>query len=186
VMTGFTPEIEQILQANIEAGYSRFINLVAESRHKTPAQVDTIAQGRVWDGGTARQIGLVDQFGGLDDALAYAAKEAKLSPDGWHAAFLGEDAGALRQLVDQFRQDGDDASEEDDSAMGRDWAGMIAMRQHQQLGAAVNDTLHLLGSGGAQAYCMECVNSGGGLASNRPSPIRQKGWLLKIMNWLAN
>jgi protease-4 len=185
VLTGFTPEIEQVLQANIEAGYSRFINLVAQSRHKTPAQVDAIAQGRVWDGGTARQIGLVDQFGGLDDALAYAAKEAKLDPDGWHAAFLGEDAGTLRQVVDQFRQDGDDASEDDDSAMGHDWAGMIAMRQRQQLGMAVNDTLHMLGSGGAQAYCLECMGNASGLVSPRPAVTGQQGWMVKIIRWIA-
>ncbi|MEY2943195.1 MAG: hypothetical protein RLY97_1209, partial [Pseudomonadota bacterium] len=54
-MTGFTPEVEKLLQANVEAGYARFIGLVAKSRGKTPAQIDAIAQGRVWDGGTARQ-----------------------------------------------------------------------------------------------------------------------------------
>ena len=49
---------------------------VAQARPR--AQVDEIGQGRVWDGGTARQLGLVDQFGGLDDALEWAAKKAKL------------------------------------------------------------------------------------------------------------
>ena len=49
-----------------------------ESRHKTPQQVDQIAQGRVWDGGTAHQIGLVDGFGGMEDAIAKAAQLAGL------------------------------------------------------------------------------------------------------------
>ncbi|HEX9805263.1 MAG TPA: signal peptide peptidase SppA, partial [Alteraurantiacibacter sp.] len=61
---GFTPETEAVLQATVEDGYRRFLSLVSESRKKTPAQIDEIAQGRVWDGGAARQIGLVDQFGG--------------------------------------------------------------------------------------------------------------------------
>ncbi len=46
------------------------------ARQDRRAQIDAIAQGRVWTGGTARQIGLVDQFGDLDDALAYAAEKA--------------------------------------------------------------------------------------------------------------
>src|SRR3546814_4623571 len=60
--------------------YGRFVGLVAQSRRKTPQQIDAIAQGRVWDGGTARQIGLVDRFGGLEEAVAEAAKLAKIDP----------------------------------------------------------------------------------------------------------
>ena len=45
-----------------------------------PARVDEIGQGRVWDGGTARQLGLVDRFGSLDDAIAEAARRAKIDP----------------------------------------------------------------------------------------------------------
>src|SRR5690606_10628115 len=60
---GLTPQAAAVLQASIESGYERFLSLVAQSRGKTREQADEIAQGRVWDGGTARQIGLVDQFG---------------------------------------------------------------------------------------------------------------------------
>ena len=52
-----------------------------QSRRKSPAEIDRIAQGRVWDGGTARQLGLVDGFGGLDDAIAKAAELAKLGDE---------------------------------------------------------------------------------------------------------
>ena len=52
-----------------------------QSRHKTPQQVDQIAQGRVWDGGTAHQIGLVDGFGGMNEAIAKAAQLAKLGDE---------------------------------------------------------------------------------------------------------
>ena len=54
------------------------LGIVAAARHKTPQQVDQIAQGRVWDGGTARQLGLVDGFGGMSDAIAKAAQLANL------------------------------------------------------------------------------------------------------------
>src|SRR5690606_9176902 len=56
---GFTPEVDGFLQATIEHEYGVFLNLVAQSRGKSAAEIDTIAQGRVWDGGTARQLGLV-------------------------------------------------------------------------------------------------------------------------------
>ena len=50
------------------------------ARRLPPARVDEIGQGRVWDGGTARQLGLVDRFGSLDDAIAEAARRARLDP----------------------------------------------------------------------------------------------------------
>ncbi|MEQ1499641.1 MAG: signal peptide peptidase SppA, partial [Novosphingobium sp.] len=94
---GISPEADAMLQANIENGYSRFIALVAKSRGKSAADVEKVAEGRVWDGGTARQNGLVDQFGGLDDALGWAAKAAKL--DSWHAEFYGTEPETLAQQL---------------------------------------------------------------------------------------
>ena len=52
-----------------------------QSRHKSPADIDRIAQGRVWDGGTARQLGLVDGFGGMDEAVAKAARTGQARQD---------------------------------------------------------------------------------------------------------
>jgi protease-4 len=63
-----------LLQRNIEEGYQTFITHVAEGRRMTVAQVDSIGQGRVWSGENAKQIGLVDEFGGLKDAIALAAE----------------------------------------------------------------------------------------------------------------
>jgi protease-4 len=58
--------------------YDDFIAKVAEGRKITPDQVDEIARGRVWTGTDAKRIGLVDEFGGLDAAIAYAAEMAKI------------------------------------------------------------------------------------------------------------
>ncbi|MFC3053115.1 signal peptide peptidase SppA [Kordiimonas pumila] len=69
---------KDIIQQNIEAGYARFINLVSKGRGMPPEAVDRIAQGRVWSGETALQLGLVDQLGGFDDAVAAAAKAANV------------------------------------------------------------------------------------------------------------
>lgn len=63
---------------SVEHIYKTFVTHVAEGRKMTFAQVDAIAQGRVWTGTQALKIGLVDKIGGLDDAIAEAAKIAKI------------------------------------------------------------------------------------------------------------
>lgn len=62
----------------VEKVYNTFVTHVAEGRKMTFAQVDSIAQGRVWSGTEALKIGLVDKIGGLNDAIAEAAKIAKV------------------------------------------------------------------------------------------------------------
>src|SRR4029077_15155973 len=81
LLRGPSPEAGQLIQTGVESTYRRFLGIVAESRHKSPADIDKIAQGRVWDGGTAHQIGLVDGFGGMQEAVAKAAEMAKLGND---------------------------------------------------------------------------------------------------------
>ena len=70
--------MSRVLQANVEAGYKRFINLVARGRDLTPEAVDAIAQGRVWLGEQALELGLVDELGNLDLAIERAAGLAQL------------------------------------------------------------------------------------------------------------
>lgn len=70
----FTKEELAYMQRSIESIYTRFVSLVAEGRDMSVSAVDEIAQGRVWAGNDALQIGLVDEIGGLTDALSYAAK----------------------------------------------------------------------------------------------------------------
>ncbi|KYP97533.1 protease 4 [Sodalis-like endosymbiont of Proechinophthirus fluctus] len=71
-------EFSQMMQLNVENGYHNFIDLVAQSRHKTPEEVDNISQGHVWIGSDAAQNGLVDQLGDFDDAASKAAELAQL------------------------------------------------------------------------------------------------------------
>jgi protease-4 len=65
---------KQLMQRSIEEGYDTFISHVAEGRKMSKAQVDSIGQGRVWTGENAKQIGLVDDFGGLKEAISMAAE----------------------------------------------------------------------------------------------------------------
>lgn len=73
--------MSKIIQMTVENGYSNFLTVVAEGRNMTTAQVDHIAQGRVWTGSDALRLGLVDNLGSLDDAIAAAAKKADVASD---------------------------------------------------------------------------------------------------------
>ena len=82
---GISPAFAELIQANIEAGYAQFIEMVAESRGMSVEAVDNIAQGRVWTGAAAKEIGLVDEIGELQAAIDAAAELAELTDfDVWH------------------------------------------------------------------------------------------------------
>jgi protease-4 len=75
------PKVGGVIQAIIDKGYRDFVGGVAAARGKSYDAIDAIAQGRVWTGRQALQRGLVDQLGGLGDAVADAAKLAGLGSD---------------------------------------------------------------------------------------------------------
>jgi protease-4 len=68
----------QMIQAEVDVTYDQFLSRVAEGRKLTKEQVNVIARGRVWTGRDALEIGLVDEIGGLTDAISYAAKKADI------------------------------------------------------------------------------------------------------------
>ncbi|MCW5213191.1 signal peptide peptidase SppA [Desulfobulbus sp. TB] len=72
-------DFRKAIQLNIEHGYQQFLEIVANGRGLDLAEVKKIAQGRVWDGATAQQFGLVDELGNLNDAIAAATKMVGLS-----------------------------------------------------------------------------------------------------------
>ena len=94
---GFTPEQFTALQNNVNRGYELFKSRVAEGRKLTAAQVENIAQGRVWLGEDAKKIGLVDEIGGLNRAIAKAASLAKCKE--YYAETWGETPSLLEQLL---------------------------------------------------------------------------------------
>ncbi|MBL4631528.1 MAG: signal peptide peptidase SppA, partial [Paraglaciecola sp.] len=72
------PKVAAIMQRGIEHGYDQFISLVADKRDMSKEEVDHIAQGRVWIGNTALELGLVDELGYLEDGVKAAAELANL------------------------------------------------------------------------------------------------------------
>ena len=154
LFAGFTPETEAILQATVESGYERFLTLVASSRKISRARADELGQGRVWDGGSARQLGLVDQFGGLDDALAYAAERAGLGKGKWHAEYLGADEDPYAPLLRRIMRDSD--SEAARNVGGGDMFALFARRESDLTARVLADLKGLLEVRGTQARCLEC------------------------------
>ncbi|WBY17503.1 signal peptide peptidase SppA [Erythrobacteraceae bacterium WH01K] len=147
---GFTPEVDSILQSSISDGYTDFIRLVATSRNLSEEQADRIGQGRVWDGGTARQIGLVDQYGGLDEAAEWVAAQAGVVDDGWHLTFLGDGEATYDTLLRSL------VMPEAAQAVPQDVFALMANRQAGTLDRLEADASRLLTTRGMQAYCLEC------------------------------
>ncbi|MCM2680803.1 signal peptide peptidase SppA [Echinimonas agarilytica] len=79
VTRALPPTFENLIQQNIEHGYRKFLSLVADHREMTFEEVDNVAQGRVWSGLRAKELGLVDEFGDLNAAISDAAELAGLS-----------------------------------------------------------------------------------------------------------
>ena len=74
----FSASAAERMNAMMDEVYENFIGLVAQSRHMTLTQADAVARGRVWTGRQAKAKGLVDDLGGLDTALDYAAQQLKV------------------------------------------------------------------------------------------------------------
>ena len=159
---GTTPEFDQIMQLGVEDIYRRFVGLVARARNKTPQQIDAIAQGRVWDGGTARQIGLVDRFGGLEDAIAEAARRAKLDPAKARAYRIEKAPDPWAEWLEALAE-----RESDDATAPRDMLARQAWAQRGWALQAVSDVRALVSGAGVRADCLECRGYG---APRRPRP----------------
>lgn len=163
---GVSPQFDALAQAGVDAVYRRFVGLVAQARRKSPQQIDGIAQGRVWDGGTARQIGLVDQFGGLEDAIATAAKLAKIDPAEAKPYYIEKAPDKFAQFVEDWMGSGTE-----EAAIPRDWLGRQAWLNRQWALQAVGDARGLITGGAMKAACLECRGYGaprvGGAAEER-------------------
>ncbi len=92
--------VKQVIQMNVENTYQRFIQLVAKGRNMTPQAVDKIAQGRVWSGLDAKELGLVDELGSQPEAIAAAAKLAKLP--NYQIELIEPELSTSEQLIKQL------------------------------------------------------------------------------------
>ena len=90
--------------------YDRFINFVAESRSQSYEEIKAIAGGRVWIATSAKKIGLIDEIGGIDDAITYAANMAEL--EDYQVEYYGEELSPEEMILKKLLENSDVSLEE--------------------------------------------------------------------------
>jgi protease-4 len=172
LLRGPSAEADRLLQMGVDGTYRRFLALVSAARKMPVVDVDRIAQGRIWDGGTARQLRLVDSFGGLDDAIREAARLAKLDPGEAKAVWLEKEPDFTDQLLMSLVDSGDEETAPD--AFSR-----LAAKPRLRILAAVGEAERLVSGAAIQARCLECAGHG---ARSRPGIGGGLiGWLERLL-----
>jgi protease-4 len=172
LLRGPSPEADRLLQMGVDGTYRRFLALVSGARKIPVAQVDQMAQGRIWAGGTAHQLKLVDSFGGLEDAVREAARLAKLDPEEAKAVWLEKEPGLGDQLLMSMAGDGEEEASPD--AFSR-----LAAKPRLRMLAAVGEAERLVSGAAIQARCLECA--GHGAIPRAPSGTGLTGWLWRLL-----
>jgi protease-4 len=173
-LKGPSPEADALIQAGVEQVYRKFLGIVSQARGKSPADIDRIAQGRVWDGGTARQLGLVDGFGGMDEAIVKAAELAKLDEGERGLTYLEEKPGFSDELLASLV--GDDEAEE---AVPADALASLAPAPEALLARAIGEVRSILSGPTIQVRCLECPP----LAAAPRLTEDDRNWLARLLGW---
>jgi len=98
------PDMDGFFEQTVRHGYELFIRRVAEARNRSVDDIDRVAQGRVWVGTDAQEIGLIDKLGQLEDAILSAAQLAGLGADKYEIEYLEMELGLAEQLVLRLTQ----------------------------------------------------------------------------------
>jgi protease-4 len=95
------PRFSQLIQSSINHVYSEFTSKAAAARKTTVAKIDEVGQGRVWTGAQAKERGLVDRLGSYRDALASAARRAKLGED-YRVAYVERPVSRIERFLNMM------------------------------------------------------------------------------------
>jgi protease-4 len=150
VLQGITPDVRALLQASVEDIYRRFLTLVSQTRKLPVARVDQIAQGRVWAGGTAHQLKLVDRLGGLDAAVAAAAKRAGITGSP-RTIDIEPTPSFPFQLLEQF------AGPRQEEQPPADAVGKLIRTGQLRALSAVSEAAQVADGPAMQARCLGCA-----------------------------
>ncbi|MFT4631815.1 MAG: protease-4 [Candidatus Pseudothioglobus sp.] len=149
-LQAINPTVEKILSQSINHTYAQFIGLVAKGRNMSPEAVDSVAQGRVWAGATALDLGLIDAIGNLDDAVRAAASIADITD--FETIYLEKALTPRERLISELMEGGTDA--------------MVSLIGHSNLQLALPFTqqikeLHNMSKKpGLYLQCLECQSPG--------------------------
>lgn len=102
-LNGVSPYGITMITRSVEGTYKRFVHFVTQNRKQTFEQIDNVGGGRVWSGTRAKQIGLVDDLGTLNDAVKFAAQKAGLKS--YHVAAYPKQMSAFEQIFKDFNED---------------------------------------------------------------------------------
>ena len=150
LLNGPSPEVNALIQASVNSVYRQFLTIVAQARKRSPADIDRVAQGRVWDGTTARRLGLVDGFGGLEEAVAKAGQLAKLDDPEDEVRYLDPPKSFEEELLETIAGD---PTDDEDEASGDVFA---ALSPEAALRDALAQLRSIMQGGTIQARCIEC------------------------------
>ena len=148
VLDGPSPVAGRLLQAGVDSIYRHFLGIVAQARHKQPADVDKIAQGRVWDGGTARQLGLIDGFGGIKEAIAKAGALGGVSNPEDEVRYLERPETFQEKLVEMLARDSSSSQPDQDA--------FAAIAPDASVNGALAELQSLLTGPRVQVRCLDC------------------------------
>jgi protease IV len=173
VAAGLSPQVRAVLQMGVEDIYRRFLGVVGEARKLPAAEVDRIAQGRVWSGTDAKRLKLIDNFGDLDAAVAAAAKRAGIEGD-VRVVDIEKPEPPWVTALKGF------GSAETAGIQARDVWAMAVQASRLRMLAAAQDLAFLASGRGAtmQAACVECAVAG----SPRPAAARTaETWAARLI-----
>ncbi|MGF1723403.1 signal peptide peptidase SppA [Photobacterium nomapromontoriensis] len=145
--------IAEIFQLGINHGYQRFIGLVSQYRDMSLAQADSVAQGRVWTGQDALELGLVDELGDFDDAVASTAELANLD-NNYQLRWMAMPLSPFEFFMQQFTADAKVWMTE------VIWGGVPEALQpvSQQVVTDLTTLSNFNDPKGQYAFCINCLN----------------------------
>ena len=143
------PILADTMEQTIQHSYYRFIQKVSEGRNMTLEDVEKIAQGRVWAGKTAKELGLVDAIGNLQDAIGSAAEMAALKD--YDVIYVKQPLTAREKLIRRLNRFL--------TGVVSDIRGQTvprAVRMYEKLGSELEQVMELNDPKGVYAYCLVC------------------------------
>jgi len=149
-----TPQAEMVFQAGVDNIYTQFLALVAEARNSTPAEVHEIAQGRVWTGEQALELGLVDQLGDLNEAVKVAAELANLAD--YMVDYRRKPLSAYEQLLLSMSRSAGTSLANLDIETKDSWLPDLLSRQAKTLVQPLQALDNLSDPRGMYLFCDQC------------------------------
>jgi protease-4 len=177
IFGGLSPEAQRLFQAGVEDIYRRFLTLVSENRDMPVARVAEIAEGRVWAGATARQLGLVDQFGTLDEAVLEAARRAEVDAEDVRILWIEQPPNPFAEFLRNWTRE-EDAEQ---GAAPRDIWTMLAPDPRAIIETVTAEMQLLLDGPAMQLRCLECPVE---VLPGRTSGAEDAGLRALAMEWL--